>query len=176
LRLEAGLPLYGHELGMDPDGREIPILACPIAKSAVSFSPLKGDFVGKPALQKQFETLKNIIGHDYTDVTDLPKMIKPIALTERGVARPGSKIFRGDQPAGVITSGTMVPMWMMKGERLNSVLTDEHRLRAVCLGYVNSDIEVEEPLSVDIRGKAISAMVAPFHLRSGVPLCPTDRL
>ena len=25
LRLEAALPLYGHELGMDPDGREIPI-------------------------------------------------------------------------------------------------------------------------------------------------------
>ncbi|MBW2710029.1 MAG: glycine cleavage system protein T [Deltaproteobacteria bacterium] len=50
LRLEAGLPLYGHELGLDPDGREIPILACPISKPAVSFSPLKGDFVGKSAL------------------------------------------------------------------------------------------------------------------------------
>jgi aminomethyltransferase len=169
LRLEAGLPLYGHELGMDSDGGEIPIPACPIAKPAVSFSPLKGDFVGRTALGKQFETLKNIINHDYTDITDLPKMIRPIALIERGVARPGSKVFRGDKPAGVITSGTMVPMWMMKGEGLNSVLTDEHRLRAVCLGYVDSDVEVDEPLSIDVRGKGISGVIVPFHLRSDAP-------
>jgi aminomethyltransferase len=44
LRLEAALPLYGHELGTDPDGKEIPIFACPLAKFGVSFSELKGDF------------------------------------------------------------------------------------------------------------------------------------
>ena len=169
LRLEAGLPLYGHELGLDPDGREIPILSCPIAKSAVSFSPLKGDFVGKSALMKQFEDLKKIIRHDHADPANLPRMIRPIALIERGVARPGSKIFKEDKPAGVITSGTMVPMWVMKGEGLSSVLTDQHRLRAICLGYVDSDIEVDEPLPVDVRGKAIKAMVVPFHLRSDAP-------
>ncbi|MBW2710030.1 MAG: hypothetical protein JRD04_12345, partial [Deltaproteobacteria bacterium] len=70
---------------------------------------------------------------------------------------------------GVITSGTMVPMWVMKGEGLDSVLTDQHRLRAICLGYVNSHIEVDEPLWVDVRGKAIKAMVVPFHLRSDAP-------
>ena len=169
LRLEAGLPLYGHELGLDTNGREIPILACPIAKSAVSFSPLKGDFVGKSALMKQFEDLKKIIHHDHADHANLPRMIRPIALIERGVARPESKIFKGDKPVGVITSGTMVPMWVMKGEGLSSVLTDQHRLRAICLGYVNSDIEADEPLLVDVRGKPIKAMVVPFHLRSDAP-------
>ena len=169
LRLEAGLPLYGHELGLDPDGREIPILACPITKPAVSFSPLKGDFVGKSALMNQFEDLKKIIRHDHADPANLPRMIRPIALIERGVGRPGSKIFKGDKPAGVITSGTMVPMWVMKGEGLQSLLTDEHGLRAVCLGYIDSDIEVDEPLLVDVRGKAIKAMVVPFHLRSDAP-------
>ena len=169
LRLEAGLSLYGYELGLDPDGREIPILSCPIAKPAVSFSPLKGDFVGKSALLKQFEALKKIINHDHADPADLHRMIRPIALIERGVARPGSRIFRGDRPAGVITSGTMIPMWVMKGEGLQSVLTDKHGLRAVCLGYVDSDIEVDEPLSVDVRGKSIKATVVPFHLRSDAP-------
>ena len=42
LRLEAGLPLYGHELGTDPDGKEIPIFALPLSRFVVSFSPLKG--------------------------------------------------------------------------------------------------------------------------------------
>ena len=51
LRLEASLPLYGHELGAGPDGRDIPIFACPLAKFAVSFSTLKGDYIGRAALE-----------------------------------------------------------------------------------------------------------------------------
>jgi aminomethyltransferase len=50
LRLEAGLPLYGQELGYDSEGSEIPLFSCPLAALAVSFSPLKGDFVGREAL------------------------------------------------------------------------------------------------------------------------------
>jgi len=34
LRLEAGLPLYGHELGIDPEGNEIPIFANDLAPCA----------------------------------------------------------------------------------------------------------------------------------------------
>ncbi len=58
LRIEAGLPLYGHELGMGQEGREIPIFAVYSAGLAVSFSPLKGDFIGREALRRQFEELK----------------------------------------------------------------------------------------------------------------------
>ena len=46
LRLEAGLPLYGHELGPAPEGGEIPIFASPLARFAVSFSPAEGRFRG----------------------------------------------------------------------------------------------------------------------------------
>ena len=52
LRLEAGLPLYGHELGMDSDGREIPILACPHCKTGCQFFTVKGRFCGKKSAAK----------------------------------------------------------------------------------------------------------------------------
>jgi len=48
LRLEAGLVLYGNELGHDADGKEIPVYAMlPAARVTVSFSSLKGEFIGK---------------------------------------------------------------------------------------------------------------------------------
>jgi aminomethyltransferase len=59
LRLEAGLPLYGHELGLDTQGKEIPIYAVSsIARLATSFSSLKGTFIGREALKDQFEELQ----------------------------------------------------------------------------------------------------------------------
>jgi len=61
LRLEAGLPLYGHELGLDNDGNEIPIFSCPLAKFAVSFAEVKGDYIGREALAKQYIGFKKII-------------------------------------------------------------------------------------------------------------------
>ena len=51
-RLEAALPLYGNELGANPEGCEIPIML-PLAAFAVSFSPVKGEFVGRAALLRQ---------------------------------------------------------------------------------------------------------------------------
>ncbi len=66
LRLEAGLPLYGHELGLDPAGRLIPIFACSLARFAVSLSPLKGEFVGRQPLAEQFEAYKKIVDRDYS--------------------------------------------------------------------------------------------------------------
>ncbi|MEN6486681.1 MAG: glycine cleavage system protein T, partial [Syntrophobacteraceae bacterium] len=65
LRLEAVLPLYGHEFGKDPEGGEIPVYAVPLGKFAVSFSPLKGDFIGRAALEKQFAAYKKILTRDY---------------------------------------------------------------------------------------------------------------
>ena len=48
LRMEAGLVLYGNELGLDTEGKEIPIYAMlPAARVTVSFSPLKGEFIGR---------------------------------------------------------------------------------------------------------------------------------
>ena len=66
LRLEAGLPLYGHELGLDPEGNEIPIMSCPLAPFAVSFSPRKGDYVGRDALARQHRAYGRILVRDWS--------------------------------------------------------------------------------------------------------------
>ena len=66
LRLEAVLPLYGHELGEDPEGKDIPIFTIPLAKFAVSFSPLKGEFLGRAELSRQYEAFKKILFRDYS--------------------------------------------------------------------------------------------------------------
>ncbi|MCK4389530.1 MAG: glycine cleavage system aminomethyltransferase GcvT [Desulfobacterales bacterium] len=169
LRLEAALPLYGHELGDDPEGKEIPMMACPLAKFAVSFSPLKGDFLGRAELAKQHEALKKIISRDYSLINDLPRVIKPIAVAGRGIAREGSKVFKGDKHVGYVTSGTMVPMWNVEGEGLKSSQTDQRQLRSICLAYIDSDIIKNDNVTIEIRGKAVDGVVVPFHMRSDAP-------
>jgi aminomethyltransferase len=169
LRLEAGLPLYGNELGEDPDSKEIPIMACPLAKFAVSFSPLKGEFLGREILVKQHETFKRILSRDYSLIHDLPRVIKSVAVAGRGIAREGTKVFKGDEHVGYITSGTMVPMWTVEGEGLESAQTNQHQLRSICFGYIDSDIIQGDEITVEIRGKTVDAVVVPFHMRVDAP-------
>ena len=49
----------------------------PLAKFAVSFSPQKGDFIGREALAKQFAAFSRIMNRDFSDLTDLPRRILP---------------------------------------------------------------------------------------------------
>ena len=169
LRLEAGLPLYGHEMGSDPEGKEIPLFACPVAKPAISFSPLKGDFRGRASLLKQFEAYKKMVSRDYSHISDLPRMIRPIAVAGRGVARAGLKIFSRNKLVGFVTSGTMIPMWVFEGEGLSSAPSDNHTLRSICLGLIDSDLLEGDTVAIEIRGKEVPGVITPFHLRSEAP-------
>lgn len=156
LRLEAGLPLFGHELGTDPDGAEIPIFASLQARFAVSFSPLKGAFVGREALAAQFAALKKIREQDYALIADLPRRIMPFAVRGKGIARSGYRVFRGDKEVGFVTSGTMVPRWNEAGER---------EMRAIGLMMVDSRIKKDDMVEIDIRGKRVEAAVVSCHMR-----------
>jgi len=169
LRVEAGLPLYGHELGLDADGSEIPVFACPLAKFAVSFSPLKGDFVGRAALARQFEALARIADRDFSAIADLPRTVRPIALLARGVARQGARVVKDGRHVGYVTSGTMVPFWTVEGEGLTSRPGDDHQLRAIALALIDSNILDDDRVQVELRGKRIDAVVACYHLRSEAP-------
>jgi len=169
LRLEAGLPLYGHELGKDPEGGEIPIMACPLARFAVSFSSLKGDFLGRESLSQQFDAMKKILERDYSGNRVLPRLIRAMVVTGRGIGREGAKVFKADKHVGYITSGTRIPYWSFEGNGPNSKQTSEHNLRSICLAYVECDVLEGEKVMIDIRGKYIDAVVVPHHIRSDVP-------
>lgn len=169
IRLEAALPLYGHELGTDPGGTEIPVFAIANARIGVSFSPLKGDFIGRTPLHEQFEALAAIMRRDFALAGALPRIVKPITLASSGIARAGSAVYRGDQQVGWVTSGTMVPYWKQEGEGLSSSITDESAKRAIGLALVDHDLLDGDRIEVDVRGKRIDAVVVPYHLRSEAP-------
>jgi aminomethyltransferase len=169
LRLEAGLPLYGHELGKDPAGVEIPIYACPLARFAVSFSPLKGDFVGRDTLARQFAAYRKIREENYSALADLPRIVMPFALNGKGIARVGFKVFKGDQEVGFVTSGTMVPYVKTEGEGLTTRFTDERRMRAIGLMLIDARLKKGDEVAVEIRGNRVPAVVVPWHMRSDAP-------
>jgi aminomethyltransferase len=169
LRLEAGLPLYGHELGLDPEGREIPAFASDLSRFAVSFSGLKGDFIGRKALKAQFMALKNIMHHDFGDIEALPRRVLLMELGGRGVARPGDAVFHKDKSVGYITSGTMVPYWDTEGEGVASRFTDENARRAIAMALVSSELWDGDKIEVEIRERRVPGMIVPYFLRGEAP-------
>ncbi|MBE6945040.1 MAG: glycine cleavage system aminomethyltransferase GcvT [Ruminococcaceae bacterium] len=169
LRLEACLPLYGHEMGVDPDEREIPIFAVPLSRFAVSFAEEKGDFVGKEALLKQSEAVKRISNKDYSDMDILPMRIAAIALKDRGVMRAGMPIYHNREMVGWLTSGTMVPYYNFEGEGEGAVQLETTGKRAIGMAYINSDIPVGEIVEVDIRGRYLEAVTVSCHMRNNKP-------
>jgi aminomethyltransferase len=88
LRLEAGMPLYGNELGPDSTPFEAGL------GRVVAFTK-EGDFVGRAALAKAAdEPRKRLVG---------------LAVRGRGIARHGYEVFKGDRRTGIVTSGTLSP-------------------------------------------------------------------
>jgi len=169
LRLEAALPLYGHELGRDAEGKEIPAYASMLARFGVSLSPLKGKFVGRPALTRQHEAFKRIVDRDYSLIADLPRMIRPIALIDKAIARAEAKVFRGDHHVGYVTSGTMVPFWQSEGIGLSSRQSEQSSRRAIGLALLDSDLVDGDEVEIEIRGKRARAVIVPYHMRGEAP-------
>ncbi len=169
LRLEASMPLYGHELGMDLEDREIPIFAIPLAPVAVSFSPLKGDFIGKEALAAQFEALKEIRAGAQTPPEALPKRIMSLGLLDRGIARQGHEVLLDGTKVGTVTSGTSCPYWKLEGEGAMMQPGQESALRSLALGYLDSTVLPETEVEIAVRKKRIKTRVVKFHGRSDAP-------
>ncbi len=88
LRLEAAMPLYGHELGEESDPLQAGL------GWAVKFD--KGDFIGKAALLKRRE-----------DKT-LPVRVG-LELEGKRIAREGAAVHHEGVAVGTVTSGTFAP-------------------------------------------------------------------
>ena len=175
LRLEAGMPLYGHEMYFEPgeepgpDDIPMPIFAVSLAKFAVSFSDRKGDYIGRAALAKQKEAFDKVQNRDYSMSDVLPRRVMPIALTGRGVLRKGMPIFKDGKEIGFVTSGTMVPYYKAEGEGLESVITDEVVKRSIGLCYIDCDVLPDDAVEVDVRGKKVAAVIVEKHLDTMAP-------
>ena len=163
LRLEGTLPLYGHEMGCDPEGTEMPIFAVSLAKFAVSFAEEKGDFIGKAALQKQFDAFNRLAEKDASAMEVLPKKVIGLCLTDRGVIRAGMPVYRGDEQIGWVTSGTMVPYFHMEGDTETQLETTGKRSIGFC--YVASDVAAGDSVEVDVRGRRLKAKIVNRHLK-----------
>ncbi len=98
LRIEAGMPLYGHELSED---------ITPFEANLDRYVSLEKDFVGKESLlSKKVE--KRLFG---------------LELLQRGVPREGYKIFYKEKEIGYVSSGTFSPN-LQKGIALCFVHVD----------------------------------------------------
>ncbi len=169
LRLEASLPLYGHEYGQDADGREIPVFAVPVAAVAVSFSKRKGTFIGRGLLERQGEALKMWREGRRPPPSILDRMIRPVALLDRGVARPGDIVLAQGKPIGTITSGTTVPYWIFEGQGATIRITDRSDRRALALAYLDAEWGPGHDVHVRVRDHTVRAQIVRWHGRSDAP-------
>jgi len=169
LRLESMLPLYGHELGKDPDGNDIPIFSSPSSRIAVSFSEDKGEFVGKKNLEKQYRALGKIMKKDYSDSKDLPVVIIALELMDKGIARHNDRVFLENDMIGYVTSGTIVPYWDMEIVDGKTKLKETFNLRSIALALIKSDKCYSNIVEVKIRENKKKAFVMPYFLKKMSP-------
>ncbi len=87
LRLEAGMPLYGHELNEQVD---------PLSAGCSWCVDIEGDYIGASALRTIHRegSARNLVG---------------LELDGKRIARQGVKVLSGAREVGDVTSGTMSP-------------------------------------------------------------------
>jgi aminomethyltransferase len=124
LRTEMGYPLYGQELTLGRTPVEAASLwACDMAGAR---------FAGAEVLERQRRE-------------GTPERLVAFEMTEPGIPRPGLTVLAGDEPVGVVTSGTLSPVLE----------------RGIGMAYVRSDLAAPGlDIRIDIRGRIRAARTA----------------
>ena len=124
LRFEAGLPLYGNE--MDD-------VITPLEAGLGYFVKLKqeADFIGKKVLAKIKEA-------------GLPRKLIGVELKGKGIARHGTKVFKGDKEIGFVTTGYLSPTL---NKTIANVIVDADQA------------EVDNEVEVELRNKRVPAVL-----------------
>ncbi len=120
LRLEKGYALYGHELS--------DTIAPTESVSAWAVKLQKETFLGKEALI-ELEKKKR---HQYG-----------VVLEDPGIARAECKVFKGEEPIGVVTSGTFSPSLK----------------KSICIVMVTPELAVGDIINIHIRDKPCRAHI-----------------
>jgi glycine cleavage system T protein (aminomethyltransferase) len=126
LRLEAGMRLHGNDIDETTTALE--------ADLSWIVGWKKDDFIGAAALreQKAGGAKRKIVGFEMLD---------------RGIARHGYEVLRGDKPVGVVTSGTQTPFLK----------------KAIGMAYLPIEhTAVGSEFDVDVRGRRLRAGVVPL--------------
>ena len=166
LRLEAGMPLYGQELGTDRSpfaaglgrvvqfgaGRE---LLPPGEDGAVTLadepSP-RGDFVGREALEAAREAHDAAMAEPASAPENARVLVGLFGQSRRS-PRPGFDVFAGDDHVGEVTSGAPSPTLGV----------------AIAMAYVHPRVATPgNTLDVDVRGRreAMTVTALPFYQRA----------
>jgi aminomethyltransferase len=124
LRLEAGLPLHGHELGPGITPLQANL------EWVVAWD--KGEFTGRAALAAE-------------RARGVSRILRGLEVDGRRPPRAGYRVIRGDELAGVVSSGNFSPTLG----------------RGIALAFVHPDIDAGDELSVDMRGENAPARVVP---------------
>jgi len=132
LRMEAGLPLYGHELDRQTS---------PLEAGLGAFVKFGRGFVGEEPLivQRDHGTKKHLIGLQTDDA--------------KSNARQGYRIFLGDRQNGLVTSGTYAPTF-------DRPLAMAYVDTPLASGSVA--LKVGDRLEVEIRHRKVQATVVPL--------------
>jgi glycine cleavage system T protein (aminomethyltransferase) len=126
LRLEAAMRLYGNDI----DETTTPLEA----DLAWIVGWKKESFIGHERLREQKEQgiTRKLVGFE---------------LLDRGIARHGYQVVRGDKPIGVVTSGTQTPFLK----------------KSIGMAYVPLDLSTSgSDITIDVRGRMSRATVVPL--------------
>ena len=139
LRMEAALPLYGHELDR---------ATSPLEAGLASYVKFGRDFVGESALaaKRDAEAGKQLVGLSTDDA--------------KSIARQGYRIFMRHREVGVVTSGTFAPSF--RKPLALAYVTVSHGQPVVQIGDA---IEVE----IRNRRVPATIVALPFYRRGNAP-------